>query len=40
MTLLPEDAESLQVFITGGEMLRSETVDHWGDTGVLFNFYG
>ena len=40
MTLLPEDAKSLRVFITGGEMLRAETVDHWGGSGVLFNFYG
>lgn len=40
MTLLRDEAPTLQVFITGGEMLRAETVEHWGDTGILFNFYG
>ncbi|ORY77005.1 hypothetical protein BCR37DRAFT_415360 [Protomyces lactucae-debilis] len=40
MTLLPEEAPSLRVFITGGEMLKSEVVENWGDKDVLFNFYG
>lgn len=40
MMLLPEEAKTLRVFITGGEMLRAETVEHWGDSDVLFNFYG
>ncbi|BFZ54640.1 hypothetical protein PYCC9005_001677 [Savitreella phatthalungensis] len=39
-TLTREEAPTLRVFITGGEMLRREIVDEWGDTDVLFNFYG
>lgn len=39
-TLTREEAPTLRVFITGGEMLRREIVDEWGDTGILFNFYG
>lgn len=40
MTLQREEAQSLRIFITGGEMLRAEIVEHWGDTSILFNFYG
>ena len=40
--LKPEDVPSLcrGVFITGGEQLRQDVLDAWGDTGVLYNFYG
>ena len=40
--LRPEDVPSLcrGVFITGGEQLRQDVLDAWGDTGVLYNFYG
>ena len=28
------------VFITGGEALKQDMIDAWGDIGCLFNFYG
>jgi len=28
------------VFITGGESLKQDQIDTWGDVGCLFNFYG
>jgi amino acid adenylation domain-containing protein len=28
------------VFITGGESLKQDMIDTWGDIGCLFNFYG
>ncbi|KAI9663349.1 MAG: NRPS [Alyxoria varia] len=38
----PEDVPSLckGVFITGGESLRLEVLDAWGDKGVIHNGYG
>lgn len=38
----PQDAPSLcdGVFITGGESLRQEILDSWGDYGVIYNGYG
>ena len=40
--LKPEEVPSLcqGVFITGGEQLRHDVLDRWGDVGVLYNFYG
>ncbi|EPY54044.1 ferrichrome synthetase Sib1 [Schizosaccharomyces cryophilus OY26] len=38
--LNPENAPYLQVFITGGEQIRPEVMEIWGDTGVLYNFWG
>jgi ferricrocin synthase len=40
--LKPEEVPSLYqgVFITGGEQLRHDVLDTWGDVGVLYNFYG
>ena len=40
--LKPEEVPSLcqGVFITGGEQLRHDVLDSWGDVGVLYNFYG
>ena len=40
--LKPEEVPSLcrGVFITGGEQLRQDVLDVWGDVGVLYNFYG
>ena len=40
--LRPEEVPSLcrGVFITGGEQLRQDVLDVWGDVGVLYNFYG
>ncbi|KAG9801223.1 peptide synthetase, partial [Aureobasidium melanogenum] len=28
------------VFITGGEALKQDQINTWGDVGCLFNFYG
>ncbi|KAK4460666.1 non-ribosomal peptide synthetase [Cladorrhinum samala] len=38
----PRDVPSLcrGVFITGGESLKQEILDAWGDKGVIYNFYG
>ncbi|KAK4168343.1 non-ribosomal peptide synthetase [Cladorrhinum sp. PSN259] len=38
----PDDVPSLcrGVFITGGESLKQEILDVWGDKGVIYNFYG
>ncbi|KAI5788368.1 hypothetical protein EDC01DRAFT_617399 [Geopyxis carbonaria] len=40
--LSPEDVPSLcrGVFITGGEALKQEILDKWGETGVIYNGYG
>ena len=40
--LHPEEVPSLcrGVFITGGEALKQEILDVWGETGVIYNFYG
>ena len=40
--ICPEDVPSLckGVFITGGESLRREVLDEWGDKGVIHNGYG
>ena len=40
--LKPEEVPSLcrGVFITGGEQLRQDVLDAWGDVSVLYNFYG
>ncbi|WBW72372.1 ferrichrome synthetase Sib1 [Schizosaccharomyces osmophilus] len=38
--LNPGNAPYLQVFITGGEQIRQEVMEIWGDTGVLYNFWG
>ncbi|EEB08860.1 ferrichrome synthetase Sib1 [Schizosaccharomyces japonicus yFS275] len=38
--LTPENSPFLRVFITGGERLRQEVLDIWGNTGVLYNFWG
>lgn len=40
--LHPDDVPSLcrGVFITGGEQLKQEILDVWGDKGVIHNFYG
>ncbi|KAK4187701.1 non-ribosomal peptide synthetase [Podospora australis] len=38
----PNDVPSLcrGVFITGGEPLKQEILDLWGEKGVIYNFYG
>jgi len=38
----PEDVPSLTrgVFITGGESLKQEILDAWGEKAVIYNFYG
>ncbi|KAK5657928.1 hypothetical protein OQA88_2477 [Cercophora sp. LCS_1] len=38
----PDDVPSLcrGVFITGGESLKQEILDVWGDKAVIYNFYG
>lgn len=38
----PDDVPSLcrGVFITGGESLKQEILDAWGDRAVIYNFYG
>lgn len=38
----PDDVPSLckGVFITGGEQLKQEILDVWGDHGVIYNAYG
>ncbi|EGO53918.1 hypothetical protein NEUTE1DRAFT_148407 [Neurospora tetrasperma FGSC 2508] len=38
----PDDVPSLcrGVFITGGESLKQEILDSWGDKAVIYNFYG
>lgn len=38
----PDDVPSLckGVFITGGESLKQEILDIWGDKRVIYNFYG
>ncbi|TLD23897.1 hypothetical protein PspLS_06863 [Pyricularia sp. CBS 133598] len=38
----PDDVPSLcrGVFITGGEQLKQEILDAWGDQGVIYNAYG
>ncbi|KAK0707332.1 non-ribosomal peptide synthetase [Lasiosphaeris hirsuta] len=38
----PDDVPSLcrGVFITGGESLKQEILDVWGDKAVVYNFYG
>lgn len=38
----PDDVPTLceGVFITGGEQLRQEILDEWGDRGVIYNGYG
>ncbi|KAK0670223.1 hypothetical protein QBC41DRAFT_222230 [Cercophora samala] len=38
----PDDVPSLckGVFITGGESLKQEILDVWGDKRVIYNFYG
>ena len=40
--LHPDDVPSLcrGVFITGGESLKQEILDVWGEKGVIYNFYG
>jgi ferricrocin synthase len=40
--LHPDDVPSLcrGVFITGGEQLKQEILDAWGDKGVIYNGYG
>ncbi|KAK4447270.1 non-ribosomal peptide synthetase [Podospora aff. communis PSN243] len=40
--LRPEDVPSLcrGVFITGGESLKQEILDAWGQEAVIYNFYG
>ncbi|EPX74591.1 ferrichrome synthetase Sib1 [Schizosaccharomyces octosporus yFS286] len=38
--LNPDNAPYLQVFITGGEQIRQEVMEIWGDTGILYNFWG
>ncbi|KAH7629692.1 putative non-ribosomal peptide synthase [Sordaria sp. MPI-SDFR-AT-0083] len=40
--LHPDDVPSLcrGVFITGGESLKQEILDVWGDKAVIYNFYG
>ncbi len=40
--LNPNDVPSIGrgVFITGGEPLKQEILDVWGETGVIHNFYG
>ncbi|KIW65279.1 hypothetical protein PV04_07551 [Phialophora macrospora] len=40
--LTPEDVPSLcdGVFIVGGEQVRQDILETWGDTGCLYNFYG
>jgi ferricrocin synthase len=40
--LTPEDCPSLcrGAFITGGEQLRQDIIDAWGDEGVVYNGYG
>ncbi|KIX01658.1 uncharacterized protein Z518_09384 [Rhinocladiella mackenziei CBS 650.93] len=40
--LSPEDVPSLcqGVFIVGGELVRQDILETWGDTGCLYNFYG
>ncbi|KAL1852944.1 NRPS protein [Paecilomyces lecythidis] len=40
--LTPEEVPSLcrGVFITGGEQLKQEILDAWGDQGVIYNGYG
>lgn len=40
--LTPEDVPSLcgGVFIVGGEQVRQEILDTWGDSRCLYNFYG
>lgn len=38
----PNDVPSLcrGVFVTGGESLKQEILDVWGEQGVIYNFYG
>jgi len=40
--LTPQDVPSLckGVFIVGGEQVRQDILDTWGDVGCLYNFYG
>ena len=40
--LTPEECPSLcqGAFITGGEQLRQDIIDTWGDAGVIYNGYG
>ncbi|KAF7504018.1 hypothetical protein GJ744_002897 [Endocarpon pusillum] len=40
--LTPEECPSLSrgAFITGGEQLRQDIIDAWGDVGVIYNGYG
>jgi amino acid adenylation domain-containing protein len=40
--LTPDDVPSLcdGVFIVGGEQVRQDILETWGDTGCLYNFYG
>jgi len=40
--LTPESVPSLceGVFIIGGEQVRQDIIDTWGDAGCLYNFYG
>ncbi|KAK9478731.1 hypothetical protein V1514DRAFT_356642 [Lipomyces japonicus] len=40
--MVPEEVPSLcrGLFITGGDLLKREVLDAWGDKGVVFNAYG
>ncbi len=40
--LTPKDVPNLcdGVFIVGGEQVRQDILETWGDTGCLYNFYG
>lgn len=38
--LTPKTAPLLRVFITGGEQIKQELLNIWGDTRVLYNFWG
>ncbi|OLL25917.1 Nonribosomal peptide synthetase 2 [Neolecta irregularis DAH-3] len=36
----PGDLPSIQMFMTGGDMIKRDIIKRWGPSGVLFNAYG